>query len=74
MCALLSRYRVYIERDDLQSLKLYITDIVTSDAGEYECRGEVEGTPEVKAVVLELYGKCVVGGEEGWGCVVDFYK
>ena len=50
-------FRVYIEADGVQSLKLYITDIQPNDAGVYECRGEVEGTPETKSIELELFGE-----------------
>ena len=51
---------MYIEEEDEQSLRLFITDIVATDAGEYECRGEVEGSPDSLTIKLDLFGECVV--------------
>jgi len=35
--------RVYVEEDGKRELKLYITDIISTDSGEYTCRGRASG-------------------------------
>jgi len=47
--------RVYIEKDGEQSLKLYITAIVPTDAGAYSCSGTVEGNRVTQETSLLLY-------------------
>ena len=46
---------MYIERDDDQTLKLYIKEIVNEDAATYICRGEIEGNPKEDEIELDLY-------------------
>ena len=47
--------RVYIERDDDQTLKLYIKESVNEDAATYICRGEIEGNPKEDEIERDLY-------------------
>lgn len=51
--------RVYIEKDEPETIKLYIGKILEGDAGSYKCEGTVEGNKISKSVNLILYSKSV---------------
>ncbi len=48
---------MYIEKQSASELKLYLTNIQNDDAGEYECRGRVEGNDVKKNSKLLIYGE-----------------
>ena len=50
-------FRVYTEKYNEEQLMLYITNIQTSDAGDYTCRGNAGGQPVEKKVTLTIYSK-----------------
>ena len=50
-------FRVYIEKDDDQTLRLYIQTIENDDAATYICKGEIEGNIKQDSITLELYRK-----------------
>ncbi len=45
------------DRQTDSELKLYLTNIQNDDAGEYECRGRVEGNDVKKNSKLLIYGE-----------------
>ncbi len=49
--------RVYTEKYNEEQLMLYITNIQTSDAGDYTCRGNAGGRTVEKSVSLTIYSK-----------------
>lgn len=48
--------RVYIEKDDIRSVRLYITRIAEGDAGLYTCEDDSTGSDEYADVKLFIYG------------------
>lgn len=49
--------RVYVENDNINSIKLYLTRIYEGDAGLYTCQYEKNGVSEMAYIKLSLYGK-----------------
>jgi hypothetical protein len=50
-------FRVYTEQYNEEQLMLYITDIKTSDAGDYRCQGNAGGLIVSKRVTLTIYSE-----------------
>ena len=47
---------MYIEKDE-NSLKMYISSIEARDAGQYTCRGTIEGNRMERTTKLLLFSK-----------------
>ena len=63
--------RVYIEQenDDASESKLFITSIRQSDAGQYECRADVNGGTLTSRIRLLIYGKLTSSPRRWQYCV-----
>jgi len=48
--------RMYVEREDKETLVLYIDDLRRSDDGEYSCESDFDGQLATQYAQLNVYG------------------